>query len=93
MAVECYSWLWAWLFTTAGDKEEPTGDRSLSKSQQNWDQQSNTMIGNKTELFLDTKGRAGREVLTGRDKVRHSNSEKASQHPLVMFSVNQLPSH
>lgn len=66
---------------------------SHSKSQQNWDQQSNKVIGIKTELFLDTEGRAGREVSMGRDKVRHGNSERASQHPLVMFSVNQLRIH
>lgn len=66
---------------------------SHSKSQQNWDQQSNRMIGIKAELFLDPEGRAGREVSTGRDKERHSDSEGASQRPLVMFSVNQLPTH
>lgn len=99
MAVECYSRLRGrtWLFTVPEDKEEPIGDRSLSKrhskSQQDWDQQSNKMIRIKTRFFLGTEGRAGREVSTGRDKVRHVNSEGAFQHLLVTFSGNHLPIH
>lgn len=51
---------------------------SHSKSQQFWDQQSNKTIPIKNELILGTEGRAGREVSTGRDKVRRLTQNEPS---------------